>query len=925
MPDKPFEPSLFRPAKPPRQTVEDAQKFLAAIVEHSEDAIIGCTPDGIIVSWNQAAEKLFGYSTQEILGQSIVTLTIDEAMPMARATIQRMRRGQSVLPFDGFGVTQDGRRIEISCSASPVKNADGTLMGVATIIRDISERKRAEEARALVAAVVEFSEEGIVAVSLDKRILSWNRGAEAIYGFSAEEILGKPVFSTISPPEHQEEYDKFFARVVAGETLVRFESERRRNDGNRVDVSLTYCPVKNPNGDVIGVSAIVRDITQAKATRQALNEANENYRALIHTIPDVIWMIDGNDQIKFLSPNTEKVFGYSPAECYARGTSILFNSVHPDEAEHVRQSFQLFFDTGSQFDMEFRIRRKDGEWRWIRNRAIQTFEKNGVRYASGLVTDITQRKAAEESLRESEQRYRLLFERNLAGVFRCTQAGNFLDCNDAGAKILGYDSREDLIGHSAIDIFFDLDDKTVADQKMAQSGTASNQEIRVRRKDGSTAWVMANTTMVNGSTGIEVEGTFLDITLLKQAEEHMRLAKEAAEAANRAKSEFLANISHEIRTPMNGVIGMIDLALDTDLTPEQRDYLATIKSSSAALLEIINDILDFSKIEARKLELERVPFRVEELVRTTVKEFSVQARNKQLSLQCDFSADLPELSIGDPVRVRQILMNLVGNAVKFTDQGEIMVRVVRLVDDTLQFSVRDTGIGVSPEKQKSIFEAFVQADTSATRHYGGTGLGLAIVSQLVALMQGRIWLESKPGSGSTFYFTARFGMATAVAVKDAIQPREEPSPAPSARKLNILVADDNLVNLRLARRLLEKQGHFAVAVGSGREALLALQQQNFDLVLMDVQMPDLDGFETTKAIRAQEQISRKHLPIVAMTAHAMSGDRERCLAAGMDSYVTKPVDAMKLFTAIAEIFQKDPASNAIRPQAPPPAQGAAPH
>ena len=412
--------------------------------------------------------------------------------------------------------------------------------------------------------------------------------------------------------------------------------------------------------------------------------------------------------------------------------------------------------------MEFRIRRKDGEWRWVHNRAIQTFEKDGLRYASGLVTDITQRKAAEESLRESEQRYRLLFERNLAGVFRCSQVGCFLDCNDAGAKILGYDSREDLIGRPVMDVFFDPADKEASDQRMAEYGTASNQELCMRRKDGSSVWVMANTTMVSGATGIEIEGTFLDITLLKQAEEQMRLAKEAAESASRAKSEFLANMSHEIRTPMNGVIGMIDLALDTDLTPEQRDYLATVKSSAAALLEIINDILDFSKIEARKLELERVPFSVKEVVKKTVKEFSVQARNKQLSLQCEFSADLPDTAIGDPGRLRQILMNLVGNALKFTNQGEIMVRVQRLQDNALQFSVSDTGIGISAEKQKLIFEAFVQADTSSTRHYGGTGLGLAIVSQLVALMQGRIWLESKAGSGSTFYFTARFGLATAI-------------------------------------------------------------------------------------------------------------------------------------------------------------------
>ena len=793
MPEKPFEPSLPRPAKTPRQTAEDAQKFLASIVENSEDAIIGCAPDGIIVSWNRAAQKLFGYSAEEIVGQNIITLTLHEEIPGANAVIQRMKRGETVYPFDGIGLTRDGSRIEISCSASPVKDADGTLMGVAAIIRDISERKRADEARALLAAVVEFSEEGIVAVSLDKKVLSWNRGAEAIYGFSAEEILGKSVFSTIIPPERREEYDKFFARVLAGETLVRFESERRRNDGTRVDVALTYCPIKNQNGEVIGVSAIVRDITQTKATRQALHE--------------------------------------------------------------------------------------------------------------------------------SEQRYRLLFERNLAGVFRCSLQGILLEYNDAGARILGYDSGADLVGRPATDIFFDPADKDLSDQKMADHGTASNQEIRVRRKDGNTAWIMANTTMVNGASGTEIEGTFVDITLLKQAEEQMRLAKEAAEAASRAKSEFLANMSHEIRTPMNGVIGMIDLALDTDLTAEQREYLATVKSSAGALLEIINDILDFSKIEARKLELERVSFSVKEVVRATVKDFSVQARNKQLSLQCDFSADLPEMAIGDPGRLRQILMNLVGNALKFTNEGEIMVRAMRPHEDTLQFSVSDTGIGISPEKQKSIFEAFVQADTSSTRHYGGTGLGLAIVSQLVALMQGRIWLESKPGSGSTFYFTARFGMATAVTVRDEIQPREEHAPAASAWKLHILVADDNLVNLRLARSLLAKQGHSAVAVGSGREALLALQQQDFDLVLMDVQMPDMDGFETTKTIRAQERTSGKHLPIVAMTAHAMSGDRERCLAAGMDSYVTKPVDAIKLFTAIAGVFPKDAHSNAFRPQTTPPAQG----
>jgi PAS domain S-box-containing protein len=883
-----------------RRAAEDAQKFLASIVEHSEDAIIGRTPDGIIVSWNRGAETLFGYRAEEIIGQSILVLATEESVPSVNEAIRRMKRGEAVLPFDGSGLTKDGRRVELSASVSPVKDAQGKLVAVASILRDVSERNRSDAARALLAAVVESSDEGIIAVSREKIILSWNKGAQVIYGYSAAEVLGKTAASTIVPPERTEEYDALFARVLAGEILVQFESERHRKDGRLIEVALTYSPIKNVQGEVIGVSAIVRDITQAKATQQALREADESYRTLIHNIPDVTWMLDSKNRVAFASPNVEKVLGYTQAECYARGASIFFDSIHPAEAPEIKRLFRLFFEDGAPFDAEFRIHRKDGEWRWVHNRAIQAFEKNGLRYASGLITDITQRKMAEESLRQSEQRYRLLFERNLAGVFRCLPTGDVVDCNDAAATILGYDSREDLIGRPAADVFLNPADKEEDARKMARRGSMSARELALRRKDGSMVWVMSNSSLIEGPQGLEVEGTFIDITARKQAEEQMLQAKEAAEAANRAKSEFLANMSHEIRTPMNGVIGMTDLALDTDLTPEQRDYLETVKSSAGSLLDIINDILDFSKIEARKLELERVPFSVRDVVKATIKDLSVQARQKQLSLHYHFAADVPDIAIGDPGRLRQVLMNLVGNALKFTGRGEIVVRATKLPDSTLQFSVSDTGIGVSADKQKSIFEAFVQEDTSSTRQYGGTGLGLAIASQLVALMQGRIWLESEIGTGSTFYFTARFGLADATQIKDESQRGETGAIPTQVKKLHILIADDNLINLRLARSLVAKQGHSAVAVGSGREALMALEQENFDLVLMDVQMPDMDGFEATKAIRAQERSSKNHLPIVAMTAHAMIGDRERCLEAGMDSYVTKPVDAAKLFNAIAD-------------------------
>jgi PAS domain S-box-containing protein len=613
-------------------------------------------------------------------------------------------------------------------------------------------------------------------------------------------------------------------------------------------------------------------------------------------------MVDEQQRVTFVSPNVEKILGVPPGEFYRRGAIAWFERIHPDDAARATASFAELFATGELFDVKVRMQRADGEWIWTHSRAMATHETDGLKYASGLLSDITEQTRAQEALSQSEQRYRLLFERNLAGVFRCSPTGDVLDCNDAAARTLGYDSREDLIGRPAADVFLAPADKEAEVRQMAEQGGVSSREVGVRRKDGSTVWVMANTSLIEGERGLEVEGTFVDITARKQAEEQMRLAKEAAEAANRAKSEFLANMSHEIRTPMNGVIGMTELALDTDLTLEQRDYLDTVKSSAEALLNIINDILDFSKIEARKLELERIPFSVREVVRAITKDLSVQAQQKNLSLLSNFTADVPHTAIGDPGRLRQVLMNLVGNALKFTERGEIMVQVKMLPDEMLQFSVSDTGMGVAAEKQKSIFEAFVQSDSSSTRQHGGTGLGLTIASQLVALMGGRIWLESEPGRGSTFHFTARFGAVNDMASQDtASKTYQEPRALSAAeqRKLHILIAEDNLINSRLATRLVAKQGHSTVVVGSGRAALRALEQEYFDLVLMDVQMPDMDGFEATSAIREQERGTQKHLPIIAMTAHAMSGDRERCLEAGMDDYVTKPVDAKKLLAAIA--------------------------
>jgi signal transduction histidine kinase/ActR/RegA family two-component response regulator len=399
---------------------------------------------------------------------------------------------------------------------------------------------------------------------------------------------------------------------------------------------------------------------------------------------------------------------------------------------------------------------------------------------------------------------------------------------------------------------------------------------------------------------LQVMTTDLDRKVRERTSE-LLAAKRIAEEASRAKSEFLANMSHEIRTPMNGIIGMTDLALMTPLTDTQRDYLQTVRNSAESLLVIINDILDFSKIEAGKLEIAAVDFSLRTLLGDTLKPMVVRAEEKRLRLTVDVGPEVPDAIVGDPIRLRQVLVNLVSNALKFTDAGEILVRIVHDVEPdgarvTLHVSVVDTGIGIAEDKQVAIFQAFTQADGSTTRVYGGTGLGLTISGQLVSLMGGHIQVESTPGRGSAFYFSITVPLASSpVAVKTTPKPA---APVLGTRQLRVLVAEDNIVNRRLAEYLLRLRGHQPSMVVNGREAVDALTRASFDVVLMDLQMPEMDGFAATAAIRAKEKESGARTPIVALTAHAMEGDRQRCLDADMDGYVSKPIDASELFGVI---------------------------
>jgi len=495
--------------------------------------------------------------------------------------------------------------------------------------------------------------------------------------------------------------------------------------------------------------------------------------------------------------------------------------------------------------------------------------------------------------------------------------GYFKKVNAAWETTLGY-TREELLGTPMIGFIHPEDlERTI--REAARQGPAHRTrhfENRYRCKDGTYRifdWVTTfnrdETTRFGVARDITEQRLFEES--LRKSELDLHNAKDAAERANQAKSEFLANMSHEIRTPMNGIIGLTELVLGTALSAEQREYLVDVKNCADSLLRILDDVLDFSKIEAGKLEFETIEFDVRQVVEETFKVLGVRAAGKNLELSSEVRPDVPATVLGDPVRLRQILVNLTGNAIKFTERGGVRIYVEPLAAThdriEIHFSVKDTGIGIPLAKQQQVFRAFVQADSSSTRTFGGTGLGLAISSQLVELMGGRIWLESEEGNGSTFHFTATLGVAPAItSAGGPAQTEATPASNRAGLPLRLLVVEDNPVNRLVALRMLESRNHAATTAANGQEALDILASQEFDCVLMDVQMPLIDGFEATAAIRRREESSGQRVPIVAMTAHAMKGYREHCLAAGMDDYLTKPVRADDLFAVIDRVLRDRP-------------------
>ena len=526
-----------------------------------------------------------------------------------------------------------------------------------------------------------------------------------------------------------------------------------------------------------------------------------------------------------------------------------------------------------------------------------------------LAAECDERRQVEDALRESEEQFRSVLDNSRDCIYRVNlQTRRYEYISPYAEKVVGFSPDElraqDAEAGLAMIHPDDVPAMRAALARLEETGEA-DAEYRQRAKNGDYRWLSNHMSLARDRAGRPLyrDGNIRDITERKRGEEVLREAKAAAEAANRAKSRFLANMSHELRTPMNAILGMVDLALPKQVDPIARDFLQTARGSADLLLTLLNDLLDSAKIEAGKMELESAPFSLRRVLEQTTQVLNVRASEKGLSFSCRIPPEVPDALVGDQVRVRQILLNLAGNGIKFTESGEVTIGVRVESQGTeevcLEFAVRDTGIGISQADVERMFQPFAQADASTSRRFGGTGLGLTICSNLVALMGGWIRAESTPGQGSTFYFTVRLPLA-----KELLPEPERPDVlAAATSKLRILLAEDNPANQKLVAYILKERGHRMDVVGDGRQAIRLAQENRHDVILMDVEMPGMGGLEATQAIRVWEGGQRR-VPIIAMTAHAMKGDRERCLAAGMDGYLSKPINGHEMIALVESLAGK---------------------
>lgn len=889
--------------------LKKSERKLRGITTNAQDGIIMMDNAGCISFWNPAAEKMFGWSEADALGKEVHDLIAPDRYrtewEKGLVDFERTGQGPCVGRVNRYSARRkDGTEFPVELSVASVQ-LDQKWHAIG-IVRDVSEKYAREEELKTHLKFLNTLLDTIPSPIFYKDRQGIYQGcnsafAERILGLSKEEIVGSSLydFPERIPRELADVYHRQDLDLMAQGGVQVYEAQVLCSDNVRRDFMFTKGTFCDAQGDVAGIVGVMLDVSDRRQVEQELRFQG----MLLDQIRENITATDLDGRITYVNRASVQSLGRSKEEIIGQTTELYGEDAErgPTHREIVRKTLD------------------EGEWRgeivnYFPDRSpsvmdLHTWifddEQGNPVGLCGTATDVTERKRTEEALRTSEKKYRQLYESMTDAFASVDMEGRIVEFNTTFADMLGYsfDEIRKLTYNDITPERWHAAEAEIVEGQVFARGYSDVYEKEYLRKDGTVFPVELRAFLLRDDAGqpVGMWAIVRDITDRKRAREELARARDEALAGTQAKSEFLARMSHEIRTPMNGVLGMVELLLDTELEPEQREYLDAVKESADSLLAILNDILDFSKIEAGKLELTPIRFHLRKGVKALTTLLSVRMDEKNIDYSVTIAEDIPDILVGDVNRLQQILINLLGNAIKFTEPGGRVSLGVHQEGRSeqgigLHFVVSDSGIGISKEQQERIFDSFCQADSTLTREYRGTGLGLTIAKGLVELMGGQMSMVSEMGEGSSFYFTVPVGVWEEGGVVDDGEPGEigEASAETIARPLRVLLVDDNPANQKLGLWFLEKDGHEVVLARDGKEAVECWDAESFDVVFMDVQMPIMDGYEAAREIRSREQGSGRHTPIIAMTAHAMSGDREKCLAAGMDDYIPKPVARKQL-------------------------------